>query len=863
MNARLLTAARLLRRGLSLCAALLFLALLAVSCSTYLLLKGDNLRLLHTLTQQLAVLLADQRTEHLVLTVHAAPETGRLEGTATLTVRSLAEARRHFYFLLNDSLHVRDVRARRRAGSSQPAIAYRFWLVTVVDVGVDVARDETVELTFRYDGHFASGTFSTGATLGPQGILLAADHLWYPSDVQGFFTADVTLSLPAALTVVHNGHPARRAVRGDIQELRWSTERPVGGLALVAGQFQVSTRQTDDTTYRVYLPPTLQLDAGRVLSLMAAAHRLLVARYGPSGFREVTLFVSRDLRRGFNDGSGVMGLSSRYFRAGDYGFALIAHEIAHNWWGGTVAAHWLSPGTGGEWIVEGLAELSSLVATEAEYGPDALTRRLAAEFFDPARQATLAEMSVLDNTLAEARSRDTIYRKGAYVAFMLRRILGDEKFFEGLRRFIERFRHQHATERDLQQVLQEVSGHDLEGYFTEWVRSEKLADLSLDGTNQNEVAVSNLGSATIASPIDLWTFKKDGAEPVRTTVRVGDRVPIPPDADTMLLDPLLAFADVQRQNNRYPRRNDPVYVATSDRGEIALSRGDVLPWTRTALTTVDPAGRTLYSWDFERGFASAPRWSPDGSRLIVSFSEAETSLPAIVTLSTQGTRRTVSHGTSPAVRSDGVIVAGHTDRLIAVGTDGRVTTLVRRSGEVLDGPLPAPSGQLTLYAAARGNRVDLRALDGDGNDRVIMAAERDRMVYRWAPDASRLYAIVGGTWDWQIWALPLTDEPVQVLASGAAAIADLAPAPDGGRLAFTAAPSLDYPINRAQLFLMHLGDRQVQTIDIPGADLGSLAWADANTLLVIATDVSSPLHLPQRRTLKRVRLPEGTIEDVG
>jgi Tol biopolymer transport system component len=586
-------------------------------------------------------------------------------------------------------------------------------------------------------------------------------------------------------------------------------------------------------------------------------------RYGPSGFPQITLFVTRDLRRGFNDGSGLMGLSIRYFRAGDYGFGIIAHEIAHNWWGSTVAEKWLSPGTGGEWLVEGFAEFSSLIAIEAKYGAAGLTRRLASEFFDPERQAAVADMSVLDNVLAEATARDTIYRKGAYVAIMLRAMLGEEAYFSTLRQFLERFRYQQATEADLQQMLQQLNGEDLARYFSDWVRSDRLADLSLDEAGPGAITVSNLGAATIAGPIDLWAFKKDGGEPIRTTVKVGDTVTLAADGDSWVLDPLLAWADMERENNRYPRRHDPVYAAAAPGGIVALTRGGTLPWVRTTVSAT-ASGSTKQTWDFERGMAEPPAWSADAARLIVSTSEAAEPLPAIVTLATDGGRRLLGHGSAPAAAPDGAIYAGKHDRIVRLGSDGRETEVVQRRGEVLDMPLPSPDGTRLVYTAARGNHVELRAVRPDGRgDHVLLSWDRDWMLYRWSTEGTRLYAVAGGDWDWQIWEIPLGAGAVQVLAAGAAAIGDLALSPDGRQLAFTAAPSLDYPINRRQLYVLDPANRAVRNVDVPGADLSQVTWLDGEVVLVVATtvDPGHPWTLPAERSLKRVSVADGGIED--
>jgi hypothetical protein len=139
------------------------------------------------------------------------------------------------------------------------------------------------------------------------------------------------------------------------------------------------------------------------------------------------------------------------------------------------------------------------------------------------------------------------------------------------------------------------------------------------------------------------------------------------------------------------------------------------------------------------------------------------------------------------------------------------------------------------------------------------------MLYRWSPDGAHLYAIVGGNWDWQVWDVPLGSGSTATLAAGAAAISDLALSPDGTQLAFTAAPELAYPNNRCRLYVLHLGDRSVRTIDIPDADLGQLTWVAADAIVVVATkaDPDQRWSLPAPRTLKRVHLPEGSVQDVS
>jgi hypothetical protein len=860
MSQRLTGLRHALRRASNIAAALLVVACAALGLAAYLAIRGPSLPLLHRGLGYLDRLVAGQRTERMAVDVRLVPATAHLTATATLTLKSVDAERQRFYFLLNPGLHIVRAQAKATDEVELRVFVYQLWALTVIDLGRPIQKDERLLLTLSYEGTPRLGLLGGANQLNPKEVLLNVDAFWYPVDAQSFFEADVRLTLPADLTVVYHGTNDSRSKYGDEQQVRWQSRRPIAGLALIAGHYTLSTRSRDGSDYRLYLAEDARLDGERVLEMMADADRILGQRFGSSGFGGTTMFVSRSFRRGFNDGSGVSGLSLRYFRAGDYGFALVAHEIAHNWWGGSVSGGWLSTGNGAQWIVEGLAECSSLLATEAVFGADALARRMPSELFDPARQAAVADMTVLDNALNEATARDTIYRKGAWVACMLRRVLGDEVFSRGLKEVAERFRYRHATDRDIQLVLEEVSGQKLEAYFADWLRSDRLLDLSIDPSGNNEVTVSNLGKAAVPGAVEVWTLKKDGGEPTRSTAQVGDKLRVDPQTEIILLDPQLHWADVQRENNRYPRREDPLFVSTSWQGSIAIAQGSPLPWGRVAVRSVDAHGVTAHTWELERGITQPPAWSPSGDALVVGNSVVEL-LPTILSLAADGTRRVVGRGNSPAPGPAGIVYAAQTDRLLRYAASGQ-SVVVQHSGMVIEQLMPSPDGTQLAYTVAKENHLDLRLIRSDGSDdRPLLSLDRDRLLLRWAPDNSRLYAVAGGSWDWQVWELPLDHEAPQSLANGAASVGDLGVSPDGSQLAFTAAATLEYPRNRRQLFVMNLGDRSVQRIDVPHADLSSLAWLDETSLLVVANGAPSdtPWTYPERRSLQRVDVPSRQV----
>ena len=65
--------------------------------------------------------------------------------------------------------------------------------------------------------------------------------------------------------------------------------------------------------------------------------------------------------------------------------------------------------------------------------------------------------------------RALVYNKGAAVLHMLRRLLGDEAFFRGLRRFYDGRRFQKAGTDDLERAMEAESGRVLDRFFERWI----------------------------------------------------------------------------------------------------------------------------------------------------------------------------------------------------------------------------------------------------------------------------------------------------------------------------------------------------------------------------------------------------------
>ncbi len=823
----------------------------------YLAASGRNLPMLRAVVGAVGRVIAGQQTTAISLAVRLQPEARRLSGTARLTVRAGASGRQLLYFLLNDGLRLQAAWEEVAGGARTPLRWHRVWLLTVVELPRALAADEEVHIGLDYGGQpSGNGVGADGLLLEPDDVVITPADFWYPADLQGCFLADVEVLLPVDLTLVHNGREASRTIEGTSARVQFAIERPVPGLALVAGRYQEHIGEREGTRGRVLLPADLRLDPARLLTELAASQRTFTAHYGASGFSQVSLFVDRRLRRPFNDGTGLIGIPPRSVADGEYGFGLVAHEVAHNWWGATVTEQWLQPGSGGQWIVEGFAEFSSWRAVREHLGESALLRALARNFFDPGRSGALVAMSVLDNGVDPA-SHATIYGKGGYVTFMLQQRLGEEAFDGAARQFLDQFRFRAATASDVEAVFSAASQQDLAPFFAAWVRGDESIDLALDpNLQEGAAAVRNHQTAPAPAELALWHFPP-GSEPEKQTTAVGATTPIG-NAERVVLDPLATVADMWRSNNVLPRHDNPRAVATSARGDVMIVTGEPYAWEPATIDVTARAGGTARSWVIDRGLIADPVWSADGTR-ILAVESPRGGEPTLLALNvTDGSRRTVSHDTIAAGAADGTIVARGA-RLLRIGA-GTTTLLAEHPGGRITAPIAAPDGSAVAYAVVWDTQMmDLRVLPRDGESRVLFTWPAGTVRWRWSPDGTRVFAAVSGDWDWQLWELALDGTPPRTLVREAAGISDVAVAADGNRVAIVAQAEIDDALDRSEVFVIDGRNAAARRFDLSGRTAFSAAWLDDGSLVVVVADPTYP-SLPVHKELRTLRLSDGSLE---
>ncbi len=240
----------------------------------------------------------------------------------------------------------------------------------------------------------------------------------------------------------------------------------------------------------------------------------------------------------------------------DYNDIVVAHEMFHHWFGDYVTAESWSNLT----VNESFADYSESLWLEHKQGMDAADyhrRDVMDGYFGQAEQKKHALVDFTYNSREDMFDAHS-YNKGGGILHMLRNYMGDEAFFEGLKKYLTDNAHKTGEAHQLRLALEEVSGEDFSWFFNQWYyqagHPELVIDYAYDETAKKmNVTVTQKQEAKEGVPyifdlpfaIDI--YQTAGQTPKRNKVRMTKRtetfsfdVPSKPelvdfDGDRMLL----------------------------------------------------------------------------------------------------------------------------------------------------------------------------------------------------------------------------------------------------------------------------------------------------------------------------------------
>ena len=177
---------------------------------------------------------------------------------------------------------------------------------------------------------------------------------------------------------------------------------------------------------------------------------------------------------------------------GSFGRNLIAHELAHQWFGNKVTCgSWKDI-----WLNEGFANYLSGLVVENLDGTNQFTSWKQSMNTSITSQNGGAVYLTDSDTLSINRifSSRLSYNKGAMVTHMLRKKLGDATFFQGMQDYLNHpdLAYAYAKTEDYKAVMETTSGQDLTEFFNDWIYNQGYPsyDITWNQPNSSQVAIS-------------------------------------------------------------------------------------------------------------------------------------------------------------------------------------------------------------------------------------------------------------------------------------------------------------------------------------------------------------------------------------
>lgn len=194
---------------------------------------------------------------------------------------------------------------------------------------------------------------------------------------------------------------------------------------------------------------------------------------------------------------------------------LVAHEIAHQWFGNAVT----ESGWPHLWLSEGFATyLTNIYIAHSEGSVPFLAQmaqdrkrvvRFGLDFNKPLVDSLTTDLNLLLNANA--------YQKGSWVLHMLRQEMGDSAFFEGLRAYYATYKHRNANSTDFCNIMiAHVDGlevrADLNDFFEQWLYQVGHPKLKINNDNKQFLLISQVQQQLFSFPLQIDFVAADGTK---------------------------------------------------------------------------------------------------------------------------------------------------------------------------------------------------------------------------------------------------------------------------------------------------------------------------------------------------------------
>ena len=391
--------------------------------------------------------------------------------------------------------------------------------------------------------------------------------------------------------------------------------------SVCAGEFAEVRDDWDGIPILYYVPPGREADAREVFKNTPDMMRLFSERTGIRyPYAKYAQVVVQDFIFGGMENVSATTLTDTSLldaraRLDNDADGLIAHEIAHQWFGDLLTCRDWSHG----WLNEGFATFFELLYTEHNKGRDEFLYSLRNEMDSYLSEAGQYKRPIVTNVYHEPIDLFDrhLYEKGGVVLNMLRVCLGEALFWKAIQRYAAARRGTNVVTPDLQRAIEEATGRNLDWFFDQWIFGAGHPEIKATYAWDEEAKAAKLGlkqtqtgervAEVFRLPLRV-DFKLEGGEMVSRRAEMTEReqtfyLPLPAKPKFLRVDPeVLKTVDAELPGEmlREQLANDEHVLGRVEAARALGKKGD-----KDAIAALGKAAREDAFWGVQAEAAKA------------------------------------------------------------------------------------------------------------------------------------------------------------------------------------------------------------------------------------------------------------------
>ncbi|RMH69913.1 MAG: outer membrane protein assembly factor BamD [Gemmatimonadetes bacterium] len=404
------------------------------------------------------------------------PNANSLHGTARVTLQNQGDEKDEISLKFCQGITILSI----RNGDQLLDFEHEYDKVAI-NLPVPLPPGETLTLEFNYSGVENDAPSWSGDQIDPHGSYLRFESKWYPQSHWGdLFTVNLTLSVPQPYTGVSIGRKISETNTDGTHTSIWQMDQPVFAIVVAAAEYEIQKGNFAGTPLTVYLFKEDKDKLGDYLQHTKRIFRFYTETFGDYPFAKFDVVEIPFFPGGYGPPSMVM-ITEKSVKKGDDAIPLLAHEIAHQWWGNKVSITMTDDSI--PWLNEGFATYSDALYLESQGDRDDLVQKLdelTAVYFKAIKFQE--DEPIATCKWGNPAYQPIVYYKGAKVLDMLRFVMGDKTFFEVMRTFADRHTFQNVGVADFRTTCETVYGDSLNWFFEQWLYQPGALALEIDST---------------------------------------------------------------------------------------------------------------------------------------------------------------------------------------------------------------------------------------------------------------------------------------------------------------------------------------------------------------------------------------------